>query len=1120
MSRRSYLWILLFSVPAFAQFAPNRYTVLLEDPPVAAQFARREDMRTATAQAYQTNIESKQAAVIRALQSRNIKVIGSVSTVLNAVFVTASPDRVADIQSIPGVAGVRPMRIVKPNLNQAVQLANAPAAWNALGGVSNAGKGIKIGIIDSGMDINHLALQDSSLTPPAGFPKCTTGHPEDCAYTNNKVIVARSYVRQLATSYGTDPSVTIPDDYTPRDRIGHGTGTATVAAGNTNTGAVTINGMAPKAFLGNYKIFGSPGVNDGASDNVLIQAVNDALNDGMDVVNLSASVVALTGPLDTGATCGLPAGQACDPIAMAYENAAKAGMVIVASAGNRGDDAFIASGGSIAASYPYYLSMDSPASAPSVIAVGATTNAHVMTPSVSVNSASAPSNVKKLVAVPQDSVFSPSSNGANTAPLVDAGDACNTLPSMAGAFALILRGNCTFATKFTNVQNAGVIGAVVYMADSTAPIFFGGLDCNTGLCFIGPAVMISNADGVALKSYIAQNPAAAVTIDSAGIETDVATYVAANGLSPAGSNQLASYSSLGPTPDGALKPDMVAVGGFDGSIATSAGFYTAGQQLDPNGEMYTTNGYVAVDGTSFSSPLVAGAAALVKQAHPGYTSAQIKSALVNAAAQDVTTDDTGLNVNTLWVGAGRLDAGAAVNSQILVQPATVSFGFVKSGSLPLTRQVTVLQGSGLTATVTPTAAGATVAASLSGSTLTVTLSGTVPAAGQYTGVITLAGSGASAHIPYMFIVPSGAAANANLLFASIQGTPGQSGGIAAFQVVDRFGAPVAGSPVSFSVSPRTALTFVSVSGEPACTPNNSSTTTCNTDNYGIAYVGTTLGSATGTSTITARATAVSGASFQVSAFTLPAPAVDSTQVFNAGYVDAGTPIAPGSFMGLKGTNLVDPDLVSSQNFDLATTALLPLTLDAVTVSFDVPSKGISVPASMYFVSPTQINVVVPWELQGQTSAQMKVIVDEAFGAPLFSNVVTVQLSDASPAWFADPATGIVAARDLQGVQIFTNHSAVQGQAIQLYANGLGPVSPQPASGNPSPTSEPLSRTTATPVVMIGGKQAQVLYCGLAPGNAAEYQINVNVPTGLTPGNQQITVAIGGKTSKAAVLPVQ
>src|SRR5262249_25264731 len=153
------------------------------------------------------------------------------------------------------------------------------------------------------------------------------------------------------------------------------------------------------------------------------------------------------------------------------------------------------------------------------------------------------------------------------------------------------------------------------------------------------------------------------------------------------------------------------------------------------------------------------------------------------------------------------------------------------------------------------------------------------------------------------------------------------------------------------------------------------------------------------------------------------------------------------------------------------------------------------------------NVVVPWELQGQSSAQMKVILDESYSNPIFSNVVTVQLSDYTPAFFE--GAGVVAARDAQFAQILPNHAAVQGQAISLYANGRGPVNNQPASGAPSPTAEPLARTKTDPVVMVGGKAAQVLYSGLAPGNAAEYQINIVVPTGLTPGNQPITVSIGG-----------
>jgi uncharacterized protein (TIGR03437 family) len=436
----------------------------------------------------------------------------------------------------------------------------------------------------------------------------------------------------------------------------------------------------------------------------------------------------------------------------------------------------------------------------------------------------------------------------------------------------------------------------------------------------------------------------------------------------------------------------------------------------------------------------------------------------------------------------------------------------------VTLAVAVAPASNVTGvTVAPDKTSVPLAAGAS-TTLTINLSGSVPAAGQYSGAVTLSATGVSVRVPYMFIIPSGTAFNANI-FGGFFGTPGQDGknicmvGCAIVQVVDRFGAPVAGTPVVFSVLPRNALTFQSVSGEPNCTAA-ATTATCNTDSYGFAYVSAVLGSAATSATVTARPTAISGVNLATSAFVLVAPAVDSTQVFNA--ADYGTTVAPGSFMGLKGSNLVDTDFLSNSGFDLATTAQLPLVLDNVSVSFDVPSKGISVPASMYYVSSGQLNVVVPWELQGQTSAQMKVIVDQG----IVSNLVNVTLSDYAPAFFADSNTGIVAAVDLQGVQIFTNHSAVQGQPLQLYANGLGPVRNQPASGAPSPTSPPFADTTTTPVVMIGGKQAQVLYAGLAPGNAAEFQINVVVPTGLTPGNQQVTVAIGGKTSKAGVLPVQ
>ena len=203
---------LLLSTCAFAQSESGRYAVFLEDPPVVARFAAREQLQTPAAAAYGQQIETRQQALRRELASRNIAVTGTVSTLLNAVFVVATPDRLAELEAIPGVAGLRPMRRGRKAMNQATKLVNAPAAWTKLGGQQNAGAGMKIAIFDTGIDQTHPAFQDSSLSMPPGFPICTTGHPEDCAYTNNKVIVARSYVRMMAAgprTSGSKPSKTL-----------------------------------------------------------------------------------------------------------------------------------------------------------------------------------------------------------------------------------------------------------------------------------------------------------------------------------------------------------------------------------------------------------------------------------------------------------------------------------------------------------------------------------------------------------------------------------------------------------------------------------------------------------------------------------------------------------------------------------------------------------------------------------------------------------------------------------------------------------------------------------------------------------------------------------------------
>ena len=128
-------------------------------------------------------------------------------------------------------------------LNKALDLVNASGAWSALGGPNNAGAGIKIAILDSGIDETHPGFQDRSLTTPPGFPK--SGDADDATHTTNRIIVVRGFVGPLASGDGT-PEFTLPDDLSARDHVGHGTAAAMIAAGVSHQSPVgTISGVAP-----------------------------------------------------------------------------------------------------------------------------------------------------------------------------------------------------------------------------------------------------------------------------------------------------------------------------------------------------------------------------------------------------------------------------------------------------------------------------------------------------------------------------------------------------------------------------------------------------------------------------------------------------------------------------------------------------------------------------------------------------------------------------------------------------------------------------------------------------------------------------------------------------------
>ncbi|NWF84010.1 MAG: S8 family serine peptidase, partial [Bryobacteraceae bacterium] len=327
-----------FAPRAAAPVDTGRWIVLLEDPPLAAGLESRAELSSARSLAAWNRISDRQVRLSRELDHLGVRTLASTRVILNALFVRATADQAERIRRIPGVTRVIPAAAGRRFASQALPVVRAPQAWNtAFRGGETAGEGTKIGVIDTGVDQNHPAFSDAGFDEPSGGRLCRQSDGE-CDYTNKKVFAVRSYVRLLAESG--DPQWTRPDDYSPRDRVGHGTAVAMLAGGVIHDSPIgTISGVAPRARIGSYKVFGSPGVNDVTFDFVVMKALEDALADGMDVVTLSLGFPAVFGPNDTvgnGCTGEVP-GEPCDPWVRALSNVRRLGMAVVVAAGNEGD---------------------------------------------------------------------------------------------------------------------------------------------------------------------------------------------------------------------------------------------------------------------------------------------------------------------------------------------------------------------------------------------------------------------------------------------------------------------------------------------------------------------------------------------------------------------------------------------------------------------------------------------------------------------------------------------------------------------------------------------------------------------------------------------------------------
>lgn len=416
------------------------------------------------------------------------------------------------------------------------------------------GKGIKVGVIDTGIDYRHEDLRRS--------------------YKGGYDLVDED--KDPMESQGGLGSATL-----------HGTHVAGIIAANGK-----IKGVAPEAEVIAYRALGPGGL--GTTEQVLA-AIEQAIKDKVDVLNLSLGNN-VNGP-DL-------------PISLALNKVAEKGIVPVTSSGNSG---------------PNLWTVGSPGTAAKAISVGAST------PPLRIPYITVDQNPEKMRLEPMHGADR--WNLDRSYPLVFAGlGKPDELKQVRGKVALIKRGEIPFTEKVNNASEAGAVAVIIY--NHLKGGFIGNLEGEVDL----PAATISKRDGEALRKLLDEK------------ERYVRTVMMEE------KDQLADFSSRGPvTSTWEIKPDVVAPG-------------VAIKSTIPGG-------YLALQGTSMAAPHVAGACALIKQAHPEWTPEKIKAALMNTA--EPIFNLKGKPYRTYEQGAGRIQVEEAIKTKSLIIPASLQFGKFK-----------------------------------------------------------------------------------------------------------------------------------------------------------------------------------------------------------------------------------------------------------------------------------------------------------------------------------------------------------------------------------------------------------------------------------------------------------
>lgn len=631
-----------------AQSALTSVIVELKSDPVVVAKAKAEAVGGSfNADAYRQQVIAEQQSFLQRLTLAGVPyTISSVTApngpvtptiqfrfnyVYNGIGLQVPGASISTIAGLPEVFAVHPDEPVVLHLDHAVDYTRAPLVYgnpprltqfDTLNTGGLEGDGVNIAVIDTGVDWSHEMFGGDPTPPQFGAaPAIAAIGP------NRKVIYYMNF---------TAGPVGVGDDF------GHGTHVAADCAGYRGfaPGAdgvpgtaddVAIHGVAPQARIMAYKVLSAAGVGATAS---IIAAIEDAVQPRTitnqpkpvaHVINMSLGTQNPAGP--------------DDPSSVAADNAALAGTIVVASAGNSG---------------PGEGTIGAPASGRHVITVAANTDPGSTPNSVDVVGG----DRTDMRAFLLDGAPAITANVTNNYVFCGLADTPDQVPdSVSGKIALIQRGS----TATAQGQGTGLFSnkaAIVAAKGAIAAIVYNNVDGELAAATVRRSTIqvfgMSKDNGEYLKSIIGSTAFGAVSAQQVRINKALRT-----------SPDMADFSSRGPVIGfGQVKPDVTAPG-----ISILSATVAVGGAETTGATMFDPTRYISASGTSFSGPITAGCAALIKQKHPDWTPSQVRAALVNTATNLRFANGTSVadGVNSInEQGGGHVDAFAGANAKALM----------------------------------------------------------------------------------------------------------------------------------------------------------------------------------------------------------------------------------------------------------------------------------------------------------------------------------------------------------------------------------------------------------------------------------------------------------------------